>query len=189
MKKLQYRDIYKRDKQGKVTIQGVDYESIHDVPDEVLHLTCEEVLKEYGKVREIAKPIKVIEKIGWAFMYVSAATAIASWVIDGQAQEVCKTLNLVTLFASSPELITAGVYKFARVNKINTLDKILEEVETEQSDREIRAFKRQFYHEGDVGVKIRREDNGIFVDIDMSLTKEPGKDDDIIEGVDFTVIE
>lgn len=188
MKKLQYKDIYKRNKEGKVTIHGVEYDSIHEVPDEILELTCEEVLKEYGRIREIAKPIKVIENIGWAFMYVSAGTAIASWILDGQAQEVCKTLNMVTLFASSPEFTTAGAYQIARLKKINKLDKIFEEVETEQRDREIQAINARFAKADDVDVKIRREGRGVFVDIDITPSQGHEKDD-VIEGTDFRVIE
>ena len=136
MKKIAYKDIFRRDGDGKITAYGKEYASIKEVPDNVLDVMELDLIKESKESFKIAKPVKVIEKIGWAFVYVSAAAAIASWCADGQAQEIFQSINMGTLFASAPEFATSTICRLAHIKKMKTIEKIYDEIEDEERKRQ-----------------------------------------------------
>lgn len=126
MKNLKYKNKFLMTKDGKVKIDGVEYPNILDVPYDVLNDLEMQLLKEGRKALTIAKPWKVVEKIGWALIYISAGAAIGSWIFDGQACEVLKQINLYALAASSPELIGAAVNKVSGLGRAKKIEKVLD---------------------------------------------------------------
>lgn len=174
MKKLKYKDKFLMEKDGKVTIDGVEYQNILDVPYDVLNDMEMYFLKEGSKALAIAKPWKIVEKIGWGLIYVSAGAAVASWIFDGQASEILKQINLYALAASAPEMVSASTYKIARLGKARKIEKILDTLSAATSGKMFQDLL-----ELTVGIDAYEEGKEIFED----------NDGDIIESDDFREIE
>lgn len=147
MSKIAYKDIFKRDSDGKITAYGKEYASIKEVPDKVLDIITLDLIREQKSAFKLARPFKIIEKIGWAFIYVSAAAAIASWCVDGQAKDVFQGINMGTLFASAPEISAALIYRMSQLKKIKKIDKIYDIVDKEESRRQWEMIEKQMGEE------------------------------------------